>query len=186
VAGQTHGATLDNLSGVVRDGTVIGDGRPTLDECWKGDPAQTITMTGRNIGDLLNAAGVSWGWFQGGFRASGTDHAGKAVCAAAHLSLAGASVPDYGPHQKPFQFGADARRAAQKTGVTVPASHNGDRNWSDALPSRAGCRHRHKRIGPSYRRIRNPQRRVRRARHRAKAAGGAKTLGQVAKATHLV
>ncbi len=25
-------------------------------------------MSGQNIGDLLNAQGVSWGWFQGGFR----------------------------------------------------------------------------------------------------------------------
>ena len=26
-----------------------------------------ISMTGKNIGDLLTAANVSWGWFQGGF-----------------------------------------------------------------------------------------------------------------------
>ena len=27
-------------------------------------------MSGQNIGDLLNAKGLSWGWFQGGFRPS--------------------------------------------------------------------------------------------------------------------
>ena len=29
-------------------------------------------MTGTNIGDELNAAGLSWGWFQGGFRPTTT------------------------------------------------------------------------------------------------------------------
>jgi phospholipase C len=29
-------------------------------------------MTGMNIGDLLNAKGLSWGWFQGGFRPTTT------------------------------------------------------------------------------------------------------------------
>ncbi len=28
----------------------------------------TLEMTSKNVGDLLNAKGVSWGWFQGGFR----------------------------------------------------------------------------------------------------------------------
>jgi len=29
-----------------------------------------VAMSGKNIGDLLNAQGLSWGWFQGGFRPS--------------------------------------------------------------------------------------------------------------------
>ena len=29
--------------------------------------AQTIQMGGKNIGDLLDQAGITWGWFQGGF-----------------------------------------------------------------------------------------------------------------------
>jgi len=36
-------------------------------------------MSGTNVGDLLNAAGIIWGWFQGGFRPTGTDGSGKAV-----------------------------------------------------------------------------------------------------------
>jgi phospholipase C len=133
VAGQTHGATLETLGDVIRDGTVIGDGRPTLDECWKGDPAQTITMTGRNIGDLLNAADVSWGWFQGGFRATGTDHDGQPVCAAAHLSLTGASVPDYVPHHEPFQYYPQTANPSHtppasldEIGYAGPANHQYD------------------------------------------------------------
>ena len=44
-------------------------------------------MTGQNIGDVLNASGLSWGWFQGGFRpttsfqdaAAATGHAGQST-----------------------------------------------------------------------------------------------------------
>ena len=28
---------------------------------------QQVAMKGRNIGDLLNAADITWGWFEGGF-----------------------------------------------------------------------------------------------------------------------
>ena len=31
-----------------------------------------MSLTGQNIGDLLNAQGLSWGWFQGGFRPTTT------------------------------------------------------------------------------------------------------------------
>jgi phospholipase C len=36
VSGQTHGATPATLLGSVSNGSVIGDPRPALDECWKG------------------------------------------------------------------------------------------------------------------------------------------------------
>src|SRR5262245_44895699 len=90
ISGQTHGATLapdlsgrtGNAAGNVTaiDGTgvgsVIGDPRPSpaFDDCTLPSPAAPatartyITMTGRNVGDLLNEHGVTWGWFQGGFR----------------------------------------------------------------------------------------------------------------------
>ena len=48
----------------------------------------------RNIGDLLNAQGVSWGWFQGGF----------ADCAASHTDAGGVVSKDYIPHHEPFQY----------------------------------------------------------------------------------
>src|ERR1700680_4942021 len=86
VAGQTHGATPPAIpGGNVSNGTVIGDPRPFLDECWKTNPATrpatTVEMSGRNVGDLLNDHNVSWAWFQ----------VGGAVC------------PDNGPHQEPVQ-----------------------------------------------------------------------------------
>ncbi|NNM81867.1 MAG: alkaline phosphatase family protein [Burkholderiales bacterium] len=100
VSGQTHGATPENLSEVVLGGTVYGDADPSLDDCAKG---VTFSMSGKNLGDLLNARGVTWGWFQGGFRATGSVD-GKALCGAKSSNLAGKTVPDYSPHHEPFQY----------------------------------------------------------------------------------
>lgn len=60
-------------------------------------------MTGRNVGNLLNKKGVSWGFFQGGFRPTSWKD-GKAVCAASHSRRPGKPMPDYVPHHEPFQY----------------------------------------------------------------------------------
>ena len=53
---------------VAADGTggfsLIGDAQPYYDDCSSRD---AVALTGTNIGDRLNAAGLSWGWFEGGF-----------------------------------------------------------------------------------------------------------------------
>ncbi len=107
VAGQTHGATLTqgSATGNVAAGSVIGDPRPSLalDDCTIRTASQ-ITMTGQNVGDLLNAKGLTWGWFQGGFQPTSHNPDGTAVCAAAHANIAGASTADYIPHHEPFQY----------------------------------------------------------------------------------
>ena len=54
-------------SSTVTQGVLYGDADPVHDIC--SDPAKgQATLTGPNVGDLLTQAGVSWGWFQGGFR----------------------------------------------------------------------------------------------------------------------
>ncbi|HEY8625158.1 MAG TPA: alkaline phosphatase family protein [Solirubrobacteraceae bacterium] len=45
--------------------SLTNDAQPYWDDCSTRDAAG---LTGQNIGDLLNRAGVSWGWFEGGFR----------------------------------------------------------------------------------------------------------------------
>jgi len=45
--------------------SLSGDAQPYYDDCSTRD---AVALSGQNIGDLLNGAGVSWGWFQGGFR----------------------------------------------------------------------------------------------------------------------
>ncbi len=101
VSGQTHGATPGDLPDAVANGTVFGDPDPTYDDCSAGD---TVSMSGRNIGDLLSAHNMSWGWFQGGFRPTSTSGSGTAVCGAAHDNIAGVSVPDYSAHHEPFEY----------------------------------------------------------------------------------
>lgn len=76
VSGNTGGVGT-MINGAATDGdtvpdgkggnTLIEDAQPYYDDCSTRDAA---TLTGHNIGDLLNAKGLSWGWFQGGFRPS--------------------------------------------------------------------------------------------------------------------
>jgi phospholipase C len=125
IAGTTATATLVRLkpngepasaAGTIANGSIsgalIGDGRPAGDECVLTNPGlQTTTLvteSGRNVGDLLNAKGLSWGWFQGGFAPTSYDAQGRAVCASHHIGLAGddavQTVGDYIPHHEPFQY----------------------------------------------------------------------------------
>jgi len=100
VSGQTHGATPSTLAGKIANGTVYNDLDPTFDDCSKGT---TAAMSGKNVGDLLNAKGVTWGWFEGGFRPTATTN-GKAVCGATSKNVGGATITDYIPHHEPFQY----------------------------------------------------------------------------------
>ncbi len=100
ISGQTHGATPNAIAGAVAQGSVIGDPRPFYDDCSSG---ATISMSGQNVGNLLNGSHLSWGWFQGGFRPTGTSN-GKAVCGASHKNIGGNTVTDYIPHHEPFQY----------------------------------------------------------------------------------
>ena len=47
--------------------SMTSDPQPYWDDCSTRD---AVAMNGTNVGDLLNARGISWGWFQGGFRPS--------------------------------------------------------------------------------------------------------------------
>jgi phospholipase C len=71
VGQMINGAATDGDT--VPDGkgghTLIEDAQPYYDDCSTRD---AVSLTGKNIGDELNAAGVSWGWFQGGFRPTTT------------------------------------------------------------------------------------------------------------------
>jgi phospholipase C len=64
--------TSDGLGGY----TVTGDPQPYWDDCATRD---AVAMSGKNIGDGLNAAGLSWGWFEGGTRPTTTFAAAAAA-----------------------------------------------------------------------------------------------------------
>jgi phospholipase C len=114
IAGQTHGATVTAGSAggnVGSGGSVIGDPRPdpSLDDCTLAPPRTYITMSGKNVGDLLNAKNITWGWFQGGFKPTSVKSDGTAVCGAHHAGVAVGddavtTSGDYIPHHEPFQY----------------------------------------------------------------------------------
>jgi phospholipase C len=83
VSGQTHGAVVVNGQPPIIAGTVVGDARPAYDDCVAATAA-TISMSGKNVGDLLNVNGIAWGWFAGGFKPASLNVDGTAAERAEH------------------------------------------------------------------------------------------------------
>jgi phospholipase C len=161
ISGQTHGAiSYDPTTGKqtatpdaygVKSpdakgvGTVTADPDPVYDDCADADHTSTnalVGMRGKNIGDLLNAKNVTWGWFQGGFRPTTTwdgQTGHYAKCDATTTNVAGASVLDYSPHHNPFAYYAStsnphhlAPSSVAKIGQTDQANHQYDLTDFDA------------------------------------------------------
>ena len=156
VSGQTHGVvamtpdgatTSDSYVVVSPDasgvGTVTNDPDPYYDDCsnTNGTTSHNLAaMQGTNIGDLLNARGVTWGWFQGGFRPTTAYAPGaKAVCGASHANVAGITSLDYSAHHSPFQYYASTSNphhlpptSVAAIGHTDQANHNYDLTDFDA------------------------------------------------------
>ncbi|WP_329239513.1 alkaline phosphatase family protein [Actinoallomurus sp. NBC_01490] len=155
IAGQTHGAyavdpvTHEKVSDsyVVASpdkngvGTVINDPDPAFDDCSGNNHTSKnnlAVMTGKNIGDLLNERKVTWGWFQGGFRPTGSAN-GYAVCGASHANVGSVSAVDYSPHHSPFQYYKSTSNpkhlppsSVAAIGRTDQANHNYDLTDFDA------------------------------------------------------
>jgi phospholipase C len=110
VSGQLNGA-INNSNGtgsLIEDGlggmTVISDADPAGDVC-STTTGETFSMSGKNIGDLLSAAGVSWGFFEGGFDLTATNPNGTTGCSRSTTSLiTNSKKADYIPHHQPFQY----------------------------------------------------------------------------------
>jgi phospholipase C len=67
ISGQTHTASVQTISAKVANGSVIANVEAGFDDCVTTATGTPVQMTGKNIGDLLNAQGVSWGWFYADF-----------------------------------------------------------------------------------------------------------------------
>ena len=127
ISGQTNGiiqATALNApsSDEVADGvggyTLLGDADPLNDAC-AGTTKFQVNLSGTNVGSLLNTAGLSWGWFQGGFDLTITNPNGTTGCNRSTVSpITGLTETDYVPHHEPFQFYA----ATQNWAHTRPTS----------------------------------------------------------------
>jgi phospholipase C len=143
ISGQTNGAlAIVNASSLLADGqsgyTVIGDPEPADDVC--SNSSSGAQMTGKNIGDLLNDANLTWGSFMGGFNLTTTNANGTTNCKRSTLStVVGAATADYVPHHAWFQYYKStanfthARPASlaavgytKYNGQVDPANHNYD------------------------------------------------------------
>lgn len=116
ISGQTHGVvnSIGDISGDVVQGTVVGDADPYYDMC--GSPDQ-VALGGKNIGDLLNAKNITWGWFSGGFH----------DCTQSHITPQGSPRNDYVPHHEPFQYYASTSNPQHLPPSSVALiGHQGD------------------------------------------------------------
>jgi phospholipase C len=152
VSGQTNGVLhILNGTGSETDGgsgtlTVIGDPDPIADVC--SAPARNqVTMKSQNIGDLLTAAGVTWGSFMGGFDLTMKNANGTTGCARSSVSpypeIASVigTVGDYIPHHAFFQYYASTANPSHARPSSVaeighdgPANHEYDlHDFFDAI-----------------------------------------------------
>ncbi|HVW93885.1 MAG TPA: alkaline phosphatase family protein [Devosia sp.] len=146
IAGQTNGAILPAGYTLEKDGTydggrivpdgnggwtVISDFDPTGDVC-SSTKYPTASMSGKNIGDLLNAKNVSWGFFEGGFDLTATNPDGSTGCTRSTTSpYINAKSADYIPHHQPFQYyasTANLQHVRPSSPAAVGTSNDGGAN----------------------------------------------------------
>jgi phospholipase C len=115
ISGQTNGinqGTVVNAASADETGdgqggfTLIGDADPLNDVCAGSSKFQmNFTSANQNVGNLLTTAGISWGWFQGGFDLTVVNPNGTTGCSRSTVSpITGLTEADYVPHHEPFQF----------------------------------------------------------------------------------
>ena len=141
VSGQTNGMEIVRSikhSYYVDDGqggyTMINDVDPAYDVC--SSLFDQVRMTGKNIGDLLNDAHVTWGGFMGGFDLETKNANGSKGCKrTTHSTIVGKNVTDYIPHHAWFQYYASTANpkhlrpsSIAAIGTTDDANHNYDLN----------------------------------------------------------
>ncbi len=125
VSGQTNGAVnlVNGTGALIADGnggyTDIGDADPTGDVC-STSTGETFSMSGKNIGDLLNTAGISWGFFEGGFDLDTVNSNGTTGCARSSVSaITNVTKADYIPHHQPFQYYASTANLAHTRPTSI-------------------------------------------------------------------
>jgi phospholipase C len=176
ISGQTHGvqavgalvnssnqAAVDafaaSLGVIVSDGgtgfTLISDVNSGLDDCGsltsEGVGFTDPNFPPRNVGDLMNEHGVTWGWFGGGFKpttpatattpavcgASSPSHPGLTVSppGTTLAAVQGGQTGDYVAHHSPFMYYPSTVNthhlpfsSVAKIGQTDQANHQYDLN----------------------------------------------------------
>jgi phospholipase C len=127
VSGQTNGVgTAQNASSaIVSDGsggfTLVDDAYPDGEVC-SSTTGPAVSMSGQNIGDLLTAGNISWGWFQGGFDLAISNANGTTGCTRSTTSaVTGQTSFDYIAEHEPFQYYATTRNLQHTRPTSVAA-----------------------------------------------------------------
>jgi len=105
ISGTTNGGT-NSTGSTVADGqggfTLLNDSDPSNDMC---SGTGTLQFAGKNIGDLLNTAKITWGGFMGGFDVTAKNANGTTGCKRSTVSPnTNRTVTDYIPHHAWFQY----------------------------------------------------------------------------------
>jgi len=148
ISAATHGCPGSGCSlssAEVADGqggyTLFGDAEVLGDLC-SASGSFNASLSGTNIGNLLNTAGLTWGWFQGGFDLTITNPNGTTGCNRSTVSpVTGLTEVDYVDHHEPFQFYASTQNLSHvrpssiaAIGTTDAANHQYDtHDFFDAL-----------------------------------------------------
>ncbi|MDR5820252.1 alkaline phosphatase family protein [Caballeronia sp. LZ043] len=136
VSGQNQGVTVTpnpknpsaTTGNAIPDGqggfTMIGDLDPTTDVCTTAalgaTSGPTGMMGGKNIGDLLNGAGITWGGFMGGFNLQTVNANGTTGCARSTWSdVLGTAPADYVQHHAWFQYYASTANPTHQRPTTT-------------------------------------------------------------------
>jgi phospholipase C len=133
ISGQTNGVIKDLNPGgsTIADGygglTLVSDADPYGDAC-STTTGELVRFGGQNVGDLLNAAGVTWGFFEGGFNLSTTNANGTTGCKRTSESAVTKTVKaDYIPHHQPFQYYASTANPTHARPTSVKTiGYSGD------------------------------------------------------------
>ena len=115
--------------------SLTSDAQPYWDDCSTRD---AVAMKGKNIGDVLNSAGLSWGWFEGGFRPtttyadalSATGHAGQPTSTFVPDEFKAANLNASVPHSS----NQSLCNAVHAVGAGLPAAlgtGTGQYGWKD-------------------------------------------------------
>lgn len=132
ISGQTNGAVNDSNG----EGSLLSDGNGGYTIYDNADPVNEICatagssavhMTGKNVGDLLNAAGVTWGFFAEGFDTTATNSNGTTGCHRSHTSaITKQNRLDYTPYIEPFQFYASTANPLHARPISVQSIGQGN------------------------------------------------------------
>jgi phospholipase C len=128
MTGNVDSANQIGVAGVVVDNSDVGDADGFYDDCSSPTSKFGMSSSNKNIGDLLNAKGITWGWFQGGFTPSAVTK-GVAACNTTTNRLDGTPETAYSAHHNPFEYYASTSNPHH----TPPANlseigHNGPAN----------------------------------------------------------